>query len=502
MKRSLQKKLLISYMAVIIAVLVLMSIGVSVLIRDYFVLSKKHELLNKGQELVRIVEEYTHGRLTANQLSAYVNSVDSFIDARVWVIDSSGRVVAISTPRPQTRRMGWLMGRGHGMMGQGQGQGQGMPSAGMLRSVLDEIAPVFQGQEWSRTFYHPFYNEPMLIAAVPLRTGDGKVAGAVLLNAPVRSINDYMVRIYMYIFAVGVVAVLLALAAATWLSRGIVRPLRQMQEIAGSMARGDYQTRVAVDSQDEVGALGKSLNSLAKDLESFVRQTEHSEKLRRDFVANVSHELRTPLTIIKGYNEAMLDRTVTDPATVEKYRRLIREETERLERLIQDLLDLSRLQAGLSNQREPIPLDQLAEAVTAKFQGQAREEGITLTVETEPVTVAGNGDRLTQLIVILLDNALKFTPAGGTAILTVKDTDQGAELAITDTGCGIPDDDIPYIWERFYKVNKSHSRVEAGTGLGLAIAKGIIELHQAVATIESQKNQGTRVSVRFPICKQ
>lgn len=503
MKQSLQRRLLFTYMTVIVVVLLLVSVGVSLLIRQYFVLSKQRELLNKGQEIARIVGDYGQGKLSAVQLTALINTVDSFLDARIWVIDESGRVVAISTPsRPlgPRRSMGWSMGPGHGIMGQGNGMGmgQGMPSAGMLKSVLEEMAPVFQGREWTRTFQHPFYNEPMLIAAVPLRNSDNSVAGAILLNAPVQSINNYMYRIYMYISAVGLVAVLLALAMAAWLSRGIVRPLGQMQQIAGAMARGDYETRVSVTSEDEVGELGKSLNSLAQDLSAFVKQTEMVEKLRRDFVANVSHELRTPLTIIHGYNEAMLDGTVSDPATIEKYRMLIREETERLERLITDFLDLSRLQAGHSQELELIPLSELAEGVAAKFRGQASGRGITLAVQTAPAMVMGNGDRLTQLMVILLDNALKFTPSGGIARLIVHVTCSGAELVISDSGIGIPSEDLPFIWERFYKVDKAHSRTEGGTGLGLAIAREIIELHKAVVTVDSNPYQGTVFCVRFP----
>lgn len=500
MKQSLQKKMLFSYMAVIVVLLVLVSLGVSLLIRDYFVMNKKRELLNKGQELVRIVEEYGQGNLTDSQLITLINAVDSFLDARVWIIDASGRIVAISAPpKPPKmhRNMDGAMGPGHGM---GQGKGQGVPSGGILRSVLDEMAPVFQGKEWTHTFQHPFYHEQMLIAAVPLRKNDDTVAGAVILNAPVGPINEYMNRIYLYIAIVGLVAVFLALAATAWLSRGIVRPLRQMQQIAGAMATGDYKTRVTVSGDDEVGDLGKSLNSLAQDLAAFVSQTEKVEKLRRDFVANVSHELRTPLTIIRGYNEALLDGSVTEPAAVEKYRSLIRDETERLERLIRDLLDLSRLQAGHGVfDMEPIPLADLVEGVAAKFRGQAVEKGIMLSVEAQTAaTIAGNGDRLTQMLVILLDNALKFTQAGGTVCLTVRPAPSGAELVVADSGCGIPEEDLPFIWERFYKVDKAHSRSEAGTGLGLAIAREIIDLHKAAVTVTSQLGKGTVFTVTFP----
>lgn len=377
------------------------------------------------------------------------------------------------------------------------GQRHEMPSAAIIRSVLDEMAPVFEGRECSRTLEHPFYNEQMLIAAIPLRGSNG-AAGAVLLNAPIASINDFMLRIYGYIAGVGMLAVLLALAASAWLSTGIVRPLKQMQRIAGEMAGGNYSTRVSVNSQDEVGELAGSLNSLAQELEKFAMQTQQAEKLRREFVANVSHELRTPLTIIKGYNEAMLDGAITDPAAVNKYRRLIREETERMERLISDLLDLSRLQAGNGIDMEIIPLGDLAEAVTAKFSGQANEKGIQLLAEAQPATVLGNGDRLTQLMMILLDNAIKYTQTGGTVKVSVEADRTGVVLEVSDTGCGIPPEDVPFIWERFYKVNKSHSRSEAGAGLGMAIAREIIELHKGKSVVESFVNKGTTIRISFP----
>ncbi|EGO62432.1 sensor histidine kinase [Acetonema longum] len=499
MKHSLQRKLLYSYMAVIIIMLIMVSIGVSYLIRDYFIFSKKRELMNKAYELSRVVDDYYQGTINLHQLGIFINSVDSFLDARIWVVDGSRRVIAMSTPQ---RRYG-PGGPWHrpGMRPGGMGIPLEANARGMIRKCLEELNQVFEGREWSTTLRHPFYDEEMLMVSIPVIQANGGMNGIILLNSPVRSINEYMQRIYYYIAAIGLVAVLLTIVIVNWLSRGIVRPLREMQLAAQAMACGDYNRRTGIRTDDEVGELGKSLNSLAQDLERFVSETEKVDKLRRDFVANVSHELRTPLTIIRGYTEALTDGTAADPALQAKYLGMMRDETERLERLIKDLLDLSRLQSQNTNaEMEPIPLAAVAEGVVSIFRRGAEQKGVQLQAEKleENTVISGNGDRLTQLLLILLDNALKFTPAGGKITVGVERDKNLILLAVSDTGSGIASEDLPFIWERFYKADKAHSRLSVGTGLGLAIAREIIELHGGTVEVASAPAKGTKFIIRFP----
>lgn len=499
MRHSLQRKLLYSYMAVIIIMLTMVSVGVSYLIRDYFISSKKQELMNKAYELSQVVDDYYQGTINLHQLGIFINSVDSFLDARIWVIDGSRRVLAMSSPR----RWHGPGGPGHkpGMM---QGR-MGMPLEfnvrGMPRQFLANLDRVFEGREWSATLQHPFYDEEMLLVSIPVIQADGGVNGIILLHSPVRSINEYMQRIYYYIAAIGLVAVLLTIVIVNWLSRGIVRPLREMQLAAQAMAHGDYNRRTGIHTEDEVGELGRSLNSLAQDLEHFVSETEKVDKLRRDFVANVSHELRTPLTIIRGYTEALTDGTAADPVLQAKYLGMMRDETERLERLIKDLLDLSRLQSqNTQGEMEPIPLAAVAEGAVSIFRRGAEQKGVALQAETpeENTVIRGNGDRLTQLLLILLDNALKFTAAGGRITVKAGRDKNLVRLTVSDTGSGISPEDLPFIWERFYKADKSHSRSSVGTGLGLAIAKEIIELHGATVEVTSVLGAGTEFIICFP----
>lgn len=493
MTGPLPRRLLLSYILVVLLVLAGVSAGISLLLREYFIASKQKELVSKGYELGRLVESYNEARVDQSQFTGLLNSVDAFLDARVWVVDDARRVVAYSTPR----RSG--SGRGPGM---GMGQGGHMGQGGMtMRTLSDQLEPVFTGSVVARSFYHPAYGEDMLMVGVPLVKPDGGSGGAVFLFSPVRGINEFLNRIYLYIAGLGIVALILTFFLARRLASGITRPLLDMQAAAAAMARGDYAARVKADSDDEVGALGRSLNTLAQELGRFVASTAKTEKLRRDFVANISHELRTPLTVIRGYTEALIDGTVQEAPAAARYHRLMRDETVRLEGLINELLDLSRLQSeGAALPLEKLPLAAIADSVVSLLRPRADQTGVTLTLTVDGDTaISGNGDRLTQLLLILLDNALKFTPAGGA--VTVGVTREGGEvkLTVTDTGRGIAREDLPFIWERFYKADKAHSRSDAGTGLGLAIAREIVARHGGRAEVASELGMGSVFTVFFPV---
>ena len=500
MKHSLQLKLLFSFMLVIIVLIGGVLLGVSALIKEQTLAAKQQELTAKGTELAGTLKNFHAENGSFTGLDTFLSNADSYLDARIWVLDTSRHVVNMSG-MGMGRGPGWRMNGGPAP-GNPSRPGIGYQAMGGLNAIINELDPVFvDGKTWTKTFDNPYYGEKMLVVAVPITLANGQVGGAVLLHAPVAGINAFMQHLYYYIGGAGLLAILLALLVVSYLTRNIVRPLKAMQETAGAMARGDYNTLVKVETSDEVGRLGLALNSLAGDLASYLAELNKMEKLRRDFVANVSHELRTPLTIIRSYNEALLDGTVDEPAQIKKHHWLMRDEAVRLERLINDLLDLSRLQSAKVADKEKIPLAAVANSVVHMLTQQAEQKGIHLVANTkEPLpALQANGDRITQLLLILLDNAIKYTPSGGTVSLTTFADVDAVVVEVADTGTGIPSEDLPYIWERFYKVDKSHCRDDSGTGLGLAIAKQIIELHQAAVTVTSQVGQGTTVTVRFPL---
>jgi two-component system sensor histidine kinase ResE len=225
------------------------------------------------------------------------------------------------------------------------------------------------------------------------------------------------------------------------------------------------------------------------------------EEMRREFVANVSHELRTPLTYLQGYTEAILDGLAADPDEEKKYLKIILDETLRLRRLVSDLLDLSRIEAGqLALEKGEVNLAELCSEVAEKVRPLAEEKEIRLELDV-PAQLPpawGNADRLQQVLINLLDNALRHTGAGGKVAVTAKV--QGEELAVSvhDTGPGIPPEELPYIFERFYKVEKARTRTTAGTGIGLAIVKGLVEAHGGRVWVESTPGKGSVFTFTVP----
>lgn len=497
MRHSLRLKLFFSFMLVITVVLAGVLTGVSVLVKGQTLAARQQQLLTKGTELAATLQDFYAEQGSFSGLDGFLSDAGSYLDARIWILDTSRRVIYISGTGMGP---GWRMRNGHGPAGAHGGQNMQIP--GNMRTILDELNPVFsEGKSWVKTRNNPFYGEQMLITAVPIMLPDGRIVGAVLLNSPVSGINAYIRHIHLYIGAAGLLAMIIAFGIVNRLTRDIVRPLKEMEQAAAAMARGDYSTAVKVETADEVGSLGTALNALARDLAKYVDELKRMENLRRDFVANVSHELRTPLTVIRGYTEALLDGTVDDAAQAHKYHGLMRDEAVRLERLIKDLLDLSRLQSGQPEPAgEPIPLPAIVDSVVNMMCQAVAQKQITLNANTNEQVppVPGNGDRLTQLMLILLDNAVKYTPAGGTVTISVSWEEPAVVLRVADTGKGIPAEDLPLIWERFYKVDKAHCRDDNGTGLGLAIAKQIIDLHGAKAAVFSKPGEGTTFTVSFP----
>ncbi|TCP59511.1 two-component system sensor histidine kinase ResE [Tumebacillus sp. BK434] len=228
------------------------------------------------------------------------------------------------------------------------------------------------------------------------------------------------------------------------------------------------------------------------------------DKMRRDFIANVSHELRTPLAMMQGYSEALLDEFGDDPEQREELTNIILDETHRMRRLVNDLLDLAQLEAGqFQMHEEQIDMEHLIRRIGRKFTTVAHERNVALQVEItpdeRPATVLGDSDRLEQVFTNLLDNAFRHTPQGGRITLAMAREDMVLRVCVKDTGEGIPPDDLPHVWDRFYKVDKARTRSKGGTGLGLAITYNIVKNHHGDIVVDSEVGRGTSFDVLLPI---
>jgi signal transduction histidine kinase len=286
----------------------------------------------------------------------------------------------------------------------------------------------------------------------------------------------------------GVAAVLITL----FLAGRIVRPVEQLTEAAQRMEKGDLSVRVVVDSDDEIGRLAHAFNAMAGGL-------EQQEQLRRNMVGDVAHELRTPLTNLRGYLEAARDGLLApDGGFVDN----LYEETMLLQRLVADLQDLAQAEAGqLALARRPAALDGIVEHAVAALRPQADAKGITLRADLPPELprVDVDPERIGQVLRNLLSNAVAHTPAGGQISVSAAAGEGEVFVSVRDTGTGIPAEHLPYVFDRFYRADKSRARETGGAGLGLAIVKQLVLAHGGAVSATSEPGRGSTFNFTLPV---
>jgi signal transduction histidine kinase len=293
-----------------------------------------------------------------------------------------------------------------------------------------------------------------------------------------------------YLLWSGLLAGGVALLLTFFLSRRILAPVEALSRAARGLARGDFSQRVDVRSRDEVGELARTFNTMAEEL-------KRADEMRRNLVADVAHELRTPLTNIRGYIEAIRDGLVKpDAATLNS----IYEEVLLLSRLIEDLQLLALAEAGqLPLHLQTCDLSEVVRKAAAAVQPQAEAKGLSLTVAVPGrLPVRADPERTGQVLRNLLTNAVNYTPRGGRITVAVEEAGEEAEVRVVDTGVGIPPEELPYIFERFYRVDKSRSRATGGTGLGLTIARRLVEAQGGRMRAESQVGRGSTFIFTLP----
>ena len=302
---------------------------------------------------------------------------------------------------------------------------------------------------------------------------------------------DNIRRVYSTLFIGGISVTLLALLFGWFMARSIIRPLRDLNAATQAIAQGDLERQVTISARDEIGTLATSFNLMTTSL-------KRSRDLRRQMTADIAHELRNPLSIILGNAEALSEGVL--PATPQTLD-IIYDEARHLSHLVDDLRTLSLSESGeLHLQRTPLPPRELLEHSASVHTIQAAEKGVSLRVEAAPDLPDLNVDvdRIGQVLSNLLDNSLKHTPSGGEIVLSAARAGEGVELAVQDSGSGIPANELPFVFERFYRGKQSAARIQDGSGLGLAISKALVELHGGQIFVESQPDQGTRITLRFP----
>ena len=335
------------------------------------------------------------------------------------------------------------------------------------------------------------WSERQYIAVDSPITIDGEHQGHVFMFANTNIVKNMLNHLSDQFVIVGLITIVLTIFTVFILSRFITLPLMKMKEATEQLSKGNNKVELHKERKDELGELAGSIIKLSSDLERLKND-------RNEFLASISHELRTPLTYIKGYADIISKQDITDEERKE-YLDIIREETEHLTVLVKNLFDLAKMDENkFVINRKSVSLRQLIQTIEERIAPVMEEKNITLSTSC-PVNIIGNidPDRIQQVLLNILDNARKHTPDGKSISLEVTQNDREITITISDEGEGIPKEEIPYLFERLYRVEKSRSRESGGTGLGLAIAKEIIESHGGTIEIESKLGKGTKVIIHL-----
>ena len=462
-KGSITRRWLLNSLGVILLVMITLIATLSLVVQGYVYNGIQWALNGRSEELTNMFAGY--GRKSPSDFSDAAGSyVQDFPDKErmeLMVLNSSGRVTVTSI---------------------GFAPDQSQPVPDYKTALADKNGyGTWTGRLTS--------GEKVMAVTRVVHSDSGTPIGAVRYVVSLEEADRQIILIIGALVAAGILIILFVIFSSYYFMRSIITPIKRIGATASLIAQGDFNARIEKSNDDEIGQLCDTINDMAVEL-------GQSEKMKNDFISSVSHELRTPLTAIKGWAET-IEAGETDQKTFERGMNIIARESERLSGIVEELLDFSRMQSGrmtLTMDKIDI-LAELGEAVYM-FSERAKTECKFLLYD-EPANlppVLGDINRLRQVFVNVLDNALKYTSEGGTISVTADEENGFIRVVISDNGCGIPEEHLPNVKKKFYKANQT----VRGSGIGLALADEIMNLHSGSLEIESHENVGTAVTIRIP----
>ena len=412
------------------------------------------------------------GRLSSRELLLNLDIVSQVTDADVVVCDENGFIILCSDALTGCDHEGWQVNRDY----------------------LDKV--IANGSDNAVGIVRGLYTEQRYVVASPILNGD-TAKGIVIVSTPTAATNKILNRISNIFLTAAVFVVLLAVLAVIAFARKESLPLKKMAKVANAFAHGNLKARVKIedDYSEEMEELALAFNNMAISLQK-------SEYQRQEFVANVSHELKTPMTTIAGYIDGILDGTIPEHRR-NYYLQIVSDETKRLSRLVRSMLDISQLQKeeGIPEDKKMhFDLEECAGMVLITFEKKINDKRLEVDVDfpEHPVFTFANRDYVTQVIYNLLDNAVKFCPEGGTLGLKIREGGNKVYISVSNTGETIPADELPLVFDRFHKLDKSRSQNRDGWGLGLYIVKTIVCSHGENISVSSKEGK-TEFTFTMPL---
>ena len=398
----------------------------------------------------------------------------------------------------------WIVDAKTGNIVQGRNEkGRSFSYLKLPPNAEETIKKAISGETTTTENFNDYLNENSITVAVPIKNGQ-TIEGVVLLHSPVKYMSSALKSgIYTLIFSI-LVALILASISAVWLSISFTKPLNKIRDTTTELAKGNYEVTTQVNQNDEIGDLAKSIDKLALQLYKSSKESERFEKMRQNFIANISHELRTPITVIRGSIEAICDGIISNPEQLKDYNEQILSDSIHLQRLVNDLIDLTKLQnTDFSIDKSTINLFEIINDAVRSMKQISTKKGVKINfsaenaIEEDRYLFVGDYQRIRQMIIIVLDNAIKFSNENQKVDILLKKENKKYELKICDSGRGIDPENIGEIFNRYHKSNTEENK--NGMGLGLAIAKEIALRHNIEIFVKSVPNIKTVFTFLIPL---
>ena len=454
-----------------------------------YVTEQRTEVLNMyGKRILSALDVILENRFDPTSSFIFQNLLEAFAyntSSLIWIVDDRGYLFAYSSIPGQ------FVDKLNNVNGIYQLPEQKQYAVSESEEVKTEIGTfhgLFEetGMKWL-TVKIPFY--------FPDITLDGReFRGNVLMHTPIPEIQKSGYTILSLLMPAVLISLVISFLLVYILSKRITSPLKQMTDAARKISSGNWKTRIHLKGNDEITVLADSFNQMVDNLENL-------EKMRRDFIANISHELRTPMTSINGFIEGILDGTIPENKQ-EYYLNIVKEEVKRLHRLVSDLLDIARMESGEAKVNiAAFDICEVTRLSVIQLQKFIEEKDINFRAnfEQESMHVFADRDAIQRVLINLIHNAIKFTPEGGSISMSVRNIKGKAEITVSDTGQGIPAEDIPFVFDRFHKADKSRGKDRTSVGLGLYIVKNILKAHNENISVESEYGKGTTFTFCLPL---
>ncbi len=488
MQHSLLDRIYIFFLVILIISFGFFIVFISVFTRRSLISEKQETISNEATLIAtQAVSSYANGRMNVEQLSSYFDYYAQTLNSDIWYVDERGRIIATS---------GYFDDKSESKSGKSSASDANIAMTKKLPSNIYEFDPKYDLQ---KNFYQvgDFYgvysgnvitvNTPMTFTAYNENKEVVEIpAGALITHSTTLDINEMMRSIYSISFIPCLVIIIIAFTLLGIISRKVVRPIKKLAEVAEEYSQGDFDVETGIDSDDEIGQLANSMEYMASELSKL-------EEYRHDFISNISHDFRSPLTSIRGYVTAMIDGTIP-PEKQERYLNIVLDETNRLTKLTQGLLDLNRLEMyGPYLKLTEFDFIDIIRTTLNTFEIKCIDKNIAIYLNNHSEATIVNADKtkIQQVVYNLLDNAIKFTPEGKRIFIDINEKGEKLVVSIRDEGIGMNDDTQKKIWTRFYKDDTSRGKDKAGTGLGLAITKEIIKAHNETIEVSSKEGEGS-----------